>query len=135
MRLREHVRPGFTLLEAAVAMTIIGVVSIGALGAFGADLRAANRAQFLLPAAALARDRLSLLELADAQTIRMLPDSLAHGTFAAPLAAYSWRASIKEVRGEPALVELRVGIEWNGGSFGISERRFRPQFSANSVGQ
>jgi prepilin-type N-terminal cleavage/methylation domain-containing protein len=131
----KDARPGFTLLEAAVAMAIIGVVSIGALGAFAADLRAASRAQLLLPAAVLARERMSVLELPDAQTIRMLPDSLARGTFAAPFDAYSWRASSKEVRGEPALIELKVGVEWNGGSFGITERRFRPQLATSGAGQ
>jgi hypothetical protein len=114
-------------------MTIIGVVSVGALGAFGADLRAASRTQGLLPAAALARERMSVLELVDAQTVRMLPDSLAHGTFAAPFGAYGWRASSKEVRGEPGLVELTVNVEWEGGSFGISERRFRPQLTSGGT--
>ena len=134
MRRAKRARRGFTLLEAAVAMTIIGVVSVGALGAFGADLRAASRARGLLPAAALARERLSVLELVDAQMVRMLPDSLARGTFAAPFGEYGWRASAKEVHGEPALVELTVNVEWEGGSFGISERRFRPQLSASGGG-
>src|SRR4249919_107395 len=58
----DDLRRGFTLLEAAVAMTIISIVSVAALGAFGADLRAADRAQQMLPAAALAQDRVAAIE-------------------------------------------------------------------------
>jgi type II secretory pathway pseudopilin PulG len=86
-------RSGFTLLEAAVAMSIIALVGIGALAAFGADLRAAGHAQQALPGASLARERMAVLELAEPQTLRMLPDSLTHGTFGAPFSAYAWTAT------------------------------------------
>jgi type II secretory pathway pseudopilin PulG len=129
----KSARLGFTLLEAAVAMTVVGLVGMGALGAFGADLRAAERAQQLLPAAAVAQERLAGLDLVDPHTLRMLPDSLAHGRFAKPFDAYTWRASAKEVRNEPALVEIMVRIEWAEGSYSLSERRYRPT-NAASVG-
>jgi prepilin-type N-terminal cleavage/methylation domain-containing protein len=116
---------GFTLLEAAVAMTIVAIVGVGALAAFGADLRVANRARQTLPAAALAMDRLAVLDLVDAHTLRMLPDSLARGTFAKPFDNYSWRATVKEVRGEPALVELTLRVEWAEGAYALTERRYR----------
>ena len=116
---------GFTLLEAAVAMTIVAIVGVGALAAFGADLRAANRARQTLPAAALAMDRLAVLDLVDAHTLRMLPDSLARGTFAKPFDNYSWRATVKEVHGEPALVELTLRVEWAEGAYALTERRYR----------
>jgi len=117
---------GFTLLEAAVAMTIVAIVGVAALAAFGADLRAANRAREALPAAALARERLATLNLIDANELRRLPDSLARGKFASPFDTYAWRASVKEVRGEPALVELTVRIEWAEGAYVVTERRYRP---------
>ena len=121
-----HASRGFTLLEAAVAMTIIAIVGVAALAAFGADLRAASRAHEALPAAALARERLATLNLVAANELRRLPDSLARGTFVKPLDTYAWRASVKEVRGEPALVELTVRIEWAGGAYVVTERRYRP---------
>ena len=121
----DNLRPGFTLLEAAVAMMIIGVASVGTLGAFAADLRAADRAQRILPAAALAADRLSALEIAGS-SVHSLPDSLARGRFAAPFAAYSWTASVASVRSTPALMELRTDIYWDGGSFNLTERRYAP---------
>jgi len=123
MRRAKH---GFTLLEAAVAMTIVAIVGASALAAFGADLRAASRAQQTLPAAALAIDRLVALDLVDAHTLRILPDSIARGTFARPFDNYSWRATVKEVLGEPAFVEITVRVEWAEGAYALTERRFRP---------
>lgn len=116
---------GFTLLEAAVAMAIVAIVGVSALAAFGADLRAANRTRQTLPAAALALDRLAILDLVDAHTLRMLSDSLARGTFAKPFENYSWRATVKEVRGDPSLVELTVRVEWAEGAYVLTERRYR----------
>jgi type II secretory pathway pseudopilin PulG len=121
-----RVRSGFTLLEAAVAMTIVTFVTVGAMGAFGADMRAADRARQLLPASALASERIAVLELADPLTLRALPDSLARGTFAAPLDAYTWVAAAREVRGEAGLMELTVRVTWRDGEFGLAQRRYRP---------
>ena len=103
-------RRGFTLLEAAVAMMIIGIASIGTLGAFAADLRAA--------------DRLSALEIAGSWN-HSVPDSLAHGRFAPPFDAYSWTASVRAVPSTFGLVEIRTEIGWDGGSFDLIERRFQ----------
>ena len=104
---------------------IIGVISAGALSAFAADLRAADQAQRLLPAAALAQDRLAVLEttsLAD----HVLADSLARGRFAAPFDDYTWTASARRLPSLPGLIELKVSVSWNTGSFALTERRFEP---------
>ena len=122
----RRARAGFTLLEATVAMTIVGIVGAGALAAFGADLRAADRARQMLPAVALAQDRMAILDLADAHTLRVLPDSMARGAFSRPLDGYTWRAAAREVRGEPSLIELSVRIEWPTGSYALLQRRYRP---------
>lgn len=119
-------RSGFTLLEAAVAMSIMGIVSIGVLSAFGAELRAVARAQQMLPAGALAKERLEVLELLDGHTIRTLPDSTARGAFPKPFESYAWQVTTKEVRGEPALVEIVVRVSWADGAYELSERRYRP---------
>ncbi len=113
-------------------MAIIGVVSVGALGAFGADVRAADRAQRMLPAAALAEDRLTALENAGPRVLDILPDSLAHGRFAAPFDAYSWTAESKNVRSIPSLIELTVRVVWDGGAFTLAERRYEPMLSSTS---
>jgi prepilin-type N-terminal cleavage/methylation domain-containing protein len=117
---------GFTLLEAVVAMTIIGVVSVAALAAFGADLRAAERAQRMLPAAALAQDGLAALEQLTIGPLAPLPDSLARGRFDPPFEGYSWTATAKRVRPIDQVVELSITVSWATGSFTLTERRYDP---------
>lgn len=107
-------------------MTIVGLVATGALGAFGAELRAAARAQEALPAAALAEERLARLELIDVRQFSALPDSLATGRFDAPFSGYEWRASLTPVAHEVSLYEMTVIVQWSSGSYTLARRRFRP---------
>lgn len=123
---RARNRGGFTLLEATVAVAIIGLVAVGTLAAFAADLRASTKANDTLPAAALAEERLARLELADVRELDMLPDSLAHGRFDEPFADYRWTATATPVHNETALYELTAIVEWGGGSYTLRRRRFRP---------
>jgi hypothetical protein len=62
-------------------MAIVAIV--GALAAFGADLRAANRTRQTF-AAALAWITLAILDLVDAHTLRMLPIPLLAGPLPSP---------------------------------------------------
>lgn len=119
-------RNGFTILEAAVAIAIVGLISIGALAAFNADLRAALRAREMLPAGALAEERLAALELADPTRLAVLPDSLSRGRFAAPFESYAWTATAKPVRGERHLYDFAVRISWDTGEYSLSRLRYRP---------
>ena len=119
-------RAGFTVLEAAVALAIIGMTAVGVIGAFGADLRGAERARDQLTATSLAQSQLARLEIADARELSSLPDSLARGTFAPPLDRYRWTAGSAAVPGEPDLYELRVAVEWTDGRAELRSRRFRP---------
>lgn len=124
--LRPRGRAGFTLLEATVAVAIIGLVAVGALAAFAADSRASSKANELLPAAALAEERLARLELADVRELDMLPDSLAHGQFDEPFGDYAWSASASPVRDELALYDFSATVTWSGGSYTLHRRRYRP---------
>ena len=122
-------RRGFTLLEAVVATMIIGVVSAGALSAFAADLRAADLAQRMLPAAALAQDRLTVLETSGSLVLEVLPDSLARGRFREPFEDYSWTASAHRLRSLPGLIEVKVDVSWDAGSFALMERLYEPSLA------
>jgi prepilin-type N-terminal cleavage/methylation domain-containing protein len=130
-------RAGFTLLEAAVAIAIVGIISIAALSAFSADLRAAQRAQELLPASALAQERMAALELADPTQLSTLPDSLLRGRFSAPFERYEWTAFAASALfygpGCPApggaqrwLYDFNVHVRWADGDYSLDGRRFRP---------
>ncbi|MBI3567535.1 MAG: prepilin-type N-terminal cleavage/methylation domain-containing protein [Gemmatimonadetes bacterium] len=119
-------RVGFTLLEAVVAMAIVGTVSIGALGALAAESRAAARARDTAPAAALARERVARLELVSRHTLAFLPDSLSHGEAAAGTQLYKWVATAKPVSQEHDLFDVAVEVQWAGGAFTLRTRTWRP---------
>jgi prepilin-type N-terminal cleavage/methylation domain-containing protein len=119
-------RHGFTLLEAVIALAIIGAAVVGVLGAFGGDVRAAERSRTALTVSALARSRLARVEIATAAELATLPDSLAHGAFDAPFEGYQWKATSRAVPGEPDLYDLRVTVSWNDGQSELRSRRYRP---------
>lgn len=124
--MRNRSRRGFALLEAVIALAIIGAAVVGAMSAFGSDLRAAERARNALTVSTLARSRLARLELATASELAALPDSLSHGAFAAPFARYQWKAAALPVRGEPDLYDIRVTVSWDDGQTELRSRRYRP---------
>jgi type II secretory pathway pseudopilin PulG len=86
---------GFVLLEAVVALAILGVASIVLLQARAQQIRVAAQARELLSAQALAEDRISSLRLLDYQGLEDPPDSLLHGTFPPPFQEFSWAASVE----------------------------------------
>lgn len=120
-------RRGFTLLEAVVALVVVGLAATSALGAFAADARAVTHARQALVAETLARQRLAVLELAASEGAGAggrLPDSLARGSFASPLDGYGWISSAQRVPGEPGLLALHVEVSWAGGRFAVDSRWF-----------
>lgn len=118
-------RPGFSLLEAVVALAIVGVTAVAALASVAADLRAAEDARTTLEAEALAVHRMATLEMLTAEQLQRIPDSLARGMFDPPFERYRWTASSDPVLGEEGLTEVAVRIEWSTGSLGLRTRLFR----------
>ena len=127
MRVSRVGERGFTLLEAVVAMAILGLSSVAALSALAAELRSAERAQRSLEAAALAQDRLAGLEFLAVGELSPLPDSLRRGRFREPFAAYGWEASVREVPGDQGLVEVAVRVQWEGGVYPLHALLYRPR--------
>jgi len=128
---RRHKR-GFMLLEAAVALLVIGVVAGAALELYGAQMRVARRTPALLVAAALAQDRLAAVQLLEAEQLRRLPDSLAGGQFAAPFVAYRWQTSVSRPL-EIDLYEARVTVRWTDGAFELLTRIHAPNAAVGST--
>ena len=120
-------RRGFTLLEAAAALIIIGMSSAAALGAAASDMRTATRVRHALTAEALADQRLAVLRLLPREQLLSLPDSLARGDFPMPLNEYHWRATSALARGAQDAFELRVAVEWNGGAHALATRHYSPR--------
>src|SRR5256885_16358723 len=65
---------GFTLLEVVVALAIVGIAGIAALEAFGAEVRGTDQIQQVLPAVALAQERLRRLGLPGPPPLGRPPD-------------------------------------------------------------
>lgn len=123
-------RSGFVLLEAVAALMIVSVTSVAVFGALGAQMRGAERAAAMLEADALARDRLTRMELLNARDLSFLPDSIARGTFAPPLDRYRWTIRAQSVSNERGLFDASVKIEWDEGSHVVATRLYRPERGA-----
>jgi len=115
------------LLEAVVALAVVGVASVAALGAFGAELHTAARAQRALEASALAEYQWARLQLLAPQELRPLPDSLASGRFAPPFDTYRWKSTARALPNEEGLIDLTVRIEWEDGAYALQGRLYRPE--------
>ena len=119
-------RSGFTLLEATIAVMIVGMAAAAVLSSLGTTLRTATRARQGLEAEALASQRLARATLLDRDDLAHLPDSIARGHFAPPYAAYEWRTTSAEVRGEPDLFDVAVDVSWPDGRYSLPTRLYRP---------
>ena len=115
----SRVRQGFVLLEAVVALLVIGLATAGALELFSAHLRAAARESAIATAAALAQDRMAAVRLLPPDAMPRLPDSLARGQFAPPFADYRWRATTVRQRGEN-LYDIGIEVYWRDGSYTLA---------------
>ena len=119
-------RAGFTVLEAAVALAIVGVATVGVLGALGAQTRALETARSQLEASALAESMLERLRIADRASLEVLPDSLRRGRFGPPFDAYTWLVSTAPVQNERDLLELSVRVTGASSEFELRTRRHFP---------
>lgn len=119
----EH---GFTLLEAVVAVLIMGLIGATALEGLSAELRTAERARAALNATALAQYRLASLHLLDHETLILVPDSLRQGVFEPPFEAYRWDADVEPSDEADGLFDLHVNVSWEAGSFQLQTRVYRP---------
>ena len=117
---------GFTILEAVIALAIVGLAGVAALEALGGELRAADRAAEAYTASALAQDRLAAVALLAPRGFSPLADSLARGTFASPFSAYRWTATAQPVLGERELYEVTVSITGARTDYSVTTRLYRP---------
>jgi prepilin-type N-terminal cleavage/methylation domain-containing protein len=118
-------RSGFSLLEAVIALAIVGVTAIAALSAVGNELRATEYARRALEADALAADRLAAIGILTDEEFRQMPDSIAAGRFPPPFDEYRWTVHAEPVLGEEGLTDITVQIEWGVGSLAIQTKLYR----------
>ena len=122
----RHARDGFTLLEAAIALAIVGMATAAVLASFGISLRTASRARHALEAEALATQRLAYVSLLSQEELNHLADSVAVGRFSPPFAGYRWETTSKELRGEESVFDVKVDVSWPEGHYALETRLYRP---------
>jgi len=122
----RSVRRGFSLLEALVALTIVGLAAVAVLRAYGGEIRSAERARWTITAAALAQEQLAHLRLAPRPTLDFLPDSLRRGRFAPPFERFTWTAAAARVQSQRALFDVRLQVADSTGALERAARLYRP---------
>jgi type II secretory pathway pseudopilin PulG len=123
-------RRGISLLEAVVAIAIVGITSVSALEAVGGDMRTAERARRAIVVEALAGSRLEFMDLLNDRELQALPDSVESGKFPAALDEYSWKTTSAPVSDQAGVYAVRVTIDWPTGSYVVRTYQYRqPPFA------
>lgn len=128
MRMRANAprrRSGISLLEAVVAVAIVGITSVGALEAVGGGMRTAEKAKRAAEAEALATARLDFMDLLSDRELQALPDSVDKGKFSAPLEEYTWTTTSTPVADQAGLYTIRITIAWPTGSYAVKTYAYR----------
>lgn len=112
------------MLEAIVALAIVGLVCVSVLGAYGGAIRADVAAADRLPLAVLAAERIAAVDL-DAGSLQRLPDSLARGTLAAPYASATWETETRRVAQTEGLFDVVVRVRDGTDVYTLRTRRYR----------
>jgi type II secretory pathway pseudopilin PulG len=123
-------RRGISLLEAVVAIAIVGMTAVSALEAAGGDMRAAERSRRAIEAEALATSRLDFIDLLNDRELQALPDSVEKGKFDSPLDEYSWKTTSTPLSDQAGVYAIHITVEWPNGSYTLRSYAYRtPPFA------
>jgi hypothetical protein len=120
-------REGFVLLEAVVALAILGVASIVLLQVRAQQIRVATQARELLTAQALAEDRIAAIRMLDFLLLSEPPDSLMEGVFPPPFQDFAWTAEIELIEDEYDLFGVEVAVTGPAERFPLRTLIHRPR--------
>jgi type II secretory pathway pseudopilin PulG len=118
-------RPGISLLEAVVAIAIVGLTAVAALEASAGEMRTAERARRALEVEALATSRLDFMDLLNDRELQALPDSVESGKFEKPFDEYTWKTTSTAYSDQAGLFDVRVTIDWPNGSYVVKTYLYR----------
>jgi type II secretory pathway pseudopilin PulG len=122
-RLRN--RSAISLLEAVVAIAIVGMTSVSALESVGAGMRSAEKSRRAIEAEALASSRLDFLDLMSDRDFQSLPDSVESGKFPASLDQYSWKTTSTAYTDQQGVYDVRITVSWPTGSYTVKTYVYR----------
>lgn len=117
---------GFTLVEAAIALLLLGVALVPLLQSVTAGVRSEGDLAATLNAVPLAESRMEELSLLAADSLSFYFNTR-RGTFAPPFGRYRWSALLRPAAGSPALVQAAVRVEWEGGGYSLETFLHRPE--------
>ncbi len=118
-------RPGISLLEAVVAIAIVGMTAISALESVGSGMRTAERSKRAIEAEALASSRLEFMDLMTDAELQSLPDSVASGKFSPPLDEYTWKTTSAALADQAGVYDVSITVGWPGNSYAIHSYLYR----------
>jgi len=118
---------GFTILEAVVALAIVGLSGVAALEAVAGETRSIDRAREAYTLSALAQDRLAVVTILAPEDLNPLPDSLARGEFREPFKAYRWTTSLEPISGQRDLYDVSVAVTGLRSDYRVAARIYRPR--------
>ena len=122
----SHTTRGFTILEAVVALAIVGLSGVAALEAVGGETRSIDRSREAYITSALAQDRLAAVTILPPEDLNPLPDSLARGTFPEPFRDYRWTVTFEPVPGQRDLYDIAVVVTGARSDYTVTARLYRP---------
>lgn len=106
-------RGGFTLIEAMIAMVILGLVLLGALTAVRADLQASRLSAERLIMAQLAAEVVNQITVTSSEEFAAVMEGH-RGAFPSPLNDYQWEARGSQLTEDGVIrVDVRVFKEQN----------------------
>jgi len=123
---------GFTILEAVVALAIVGFAAVAAIEAVGSELRAADRAVMAYTFAALAQDRLTAVAILEGDKVNVLPDSVARGAFPVPFDGFRWTTTASPTLGQHDMYDVTITVANERGDYTVVTRLYRPRPLAGS---
>ena len=127
-------RTGFVLLEAVVALAIVGLFSIALIAMVGRQVRTADQGSVLMIGQALADDRLATIKFLDAEALEDVPDSLRAGAFPPPFEDFEWNATVTPVQDEYDLFSVEIVVNGRGESFPLRSLVHKPRAVPQATG-
>lgn len=118
-------RSGISLLEAVVAIAIVGMTAVSALESVGAGMRAAEKSRRAIEAEALATSRLEFMDFMSDRQLQALPDSVQSGKWLAPLDEYSWKTTSAPLNDQAGVYDVRITVAWPTGSYTLKTYAYR----------
>lgn len=115
---------GFTLIEAMVALAILGLTLVTLLAATSQALQAEGKATRYLEAVTLAEAKMNEITSLPLPTLLRLQEPVG-GSFSGDLDGFRWTAAVRRVENAQNLYRAAVAVRWDEGQFDLETTLYR----------